>query len=246
MLEDGDLQRPNWRAATLADLCRDRARPGRLRAARAPTRSESARGRAAARGSPSASPSCASAPAIFRDGRDLMSASALAGLEEGSFNHACALEIARRDRAAGKETDGEASGPLRGRARERSRSSATAVASRTASTGSRASRSTAGDLERAGRLHGAAERIRKERGRRPTRPTVPSPTFRLRRSRKARALTFDEAVADGACLHRLTSPCRRPGISATGSRSSSARASFSASRPRSTPTSRSRRSRTAS
>ena len=55
----------------------------------------------------------------------------------------------------------------------------------------------AGDLERAGRLHGAADHIRKERGRRPTRADLAFPDLPATALEEDRALTFDDAVAYG-------------------------------------------------
>ncbi len=91
----------------------------------------------------------------------------LAALEEGSFNHACALEIlgeiARRE---GNEDEAAASfaAGLRAFAELQDGGGVPDCLDGLARVAL-----DAGDVERAGRLHGAAERIRRERGRRPTR-----------------------------------------------------------------------------
>ena len=186
---EGELQRPNWRAATLADLAEIALDRDDFAAAR-----RYAEEAAAAGAEPRAA--LCFAEVALREG-DLAQAAAhartaLAGFDEGSFNHACGLEILGEiARRAGD--DGEA----RARFEEALRWFAAlgdggGVAD---SLDGLARLSATGDPERAGRLLGAAERLRESRGRRPARADVPPPDVPADAREEGRALDFDEAVA---------------------------------------------------
>ena len=189
---EGDLQRPNWRAATLADLCEIALDQGDL---------ERARGYAeqsAAAGGGARSELCFGELAL-RAG-DLAAAeshgqAALAGLEAGAFNHACALELAGEiARRAGDAP----------RARERFHAALRSFAELGDGGGIADSldglsrlAAAAGDRERAGRLHGAAERLREVRGRRPIRADLAFEELPADAREAGRALAVEEAVAYG-------------------------------------------------
>jgi predicted ATPase len=189
-LAEGELQRPNWKAATLADLCEIALDQGDLTGAR-----QYAEQSAAAGGGPRAS--LCFAELALREG-NLRSAesnglAALAELEEGAFNHACCLEIlAETARRAGNEAH----------ARERFSESLRSFADLGDAGGvadcldglSRLA-AAAGDDQRAGRLGGAAQRLRETRGRRPARADVPLPAVPESEREEGRAMTFEEAVA---------------------------------------------------
>jgi predicted ATPase/class 3 adenylate cyclase len=192
VLLDGDTQRPNWRAATLADLAEIALeRDDHETARRYAEQSIEAGGGARV--------SLTFAELALRAGNHPAARSHIAGglegFDEGSFNHACALEIAgeiaRREGcqeeaaghfAAGLRTfaeigdGGGVSDCLDGLAR-------LAVA--------------AGDPERAGRLRGAAVHIREESGRRPARADLAFPDLPAAALAEGRALTFAEAVELG-------------------------------------------------
>jgi predicted ATPase len=162
-----ELKRPNWRAATLADLCEIALDRGDFAAARGyAERSAEAGGGARAE--------LCFAELALRNG-DLAAAeahgrAALAGLEQGAFNHATTLELlgetARRA--------GDAS-----LARERlsaALESFTALGDpggiADAFDGLAQLAARAGEADRAGRLLGAAEQLRESSGRRPIRAGV--------------------------------------------------------------------------
>jgi predicted ATPase/class 3 adenylate cyclase len=186
----GELQRPNWKAATLADLCEIALDQGDL------SRARSYADRAAAAGA-GARVELDFAELALREG-DLRAAeshglAALSGLEEGAFNHATGLEIlgetARRSGDLARARD-LFSGALRsfvalgdggGMADCLDGLARVAVSS--------------GDQERAGRLLGAAERMRETRGRRPIRADVPLPNVPEAARDEGRAVPPDEAVA---------------------------------------------------
>jgi predicted ATPase/class 3 adenylate cyclase len=185
----GELQRPNWRAATLSDLCEIALDQGDFTGAR-----RYAEQSAAAGGGPRSA--LCFAELALRTG-DLGSAEAqgvkaLAGLEPGSFNHACALEIlgeiSRRAGSAGLARDrfraglrefvtvGDGGGMadcLEGLAR---------IAA------------AAGDGEHAGLLLGAAQTLRETRGRRPIRADEAPPQVPEAAVEKGRGLGLEEAV----------------------------------------------------
>jgi predicted ATPase/class 3 adenylate cyclase len=185
----GDLQRPNWKAAMLADLCeialdqRDFAR-ARGYAERSATAGGGARA------------ALCFAELALRIG-DLRSAeshglAALEGLEEGAFNHATVLEllgeVARR---SGDQA----------RARDRFEDSLRSFAKLGDGGGvadcldglSRLA-AAAGEEERAGRLRGAAQGLRETRGRRPIRADLTFPEVPDSAREEGRAMTIDEAV----------------------------------------------------
>ena len=119
---------------------------------------------------------------------------ALAGLEPGSFNHACGLEIlaeiARREGGEAEATALFADG-LRSFAAFRDGGGTSDCLDGLARVAL-----TAGDVDRAGRLHGAAEHIREDRGRRPIRTDLSFPELPADAVDEGRRLSFDEAVAD--------------------------------------------------
>lgn len=185
----GDLQRPNWKAGTLADLCEIALDQGDFARARRYAEQSAAAG-AGARAN------LCFAELAVREG-DLASAesnglAALADLDEGAFNHACGLEIlgetARRSgdaaRARDRFTDGLRSfaelGDGGGIADCLDGLSRLAAA--------------AGDSDRAGCLRGAADRLRENRGRRPIRTDAPLPDVPDAAREEGRAMTLDEAV----------------------------------------------------
>ncbi|HET9674881.1 MAG TPA: tetratricopeptide repeat protein [Gaiellaceae bacterium] len=187
---DQDLQRPNWKAATLADLAEIALDQGDYDAARRYAE------QSAAAGAPARADLCFAELAL-RVG-DLPAAessgvAALAGLDEGSFNHACALELlgetARRagdaalahDRFSDALRSFVALGDGGGIA-----DCFDGLAHLAASDG---------DGEREGRLSGAARRLRETRGRRPIRADVPPPEGSDVVDEERCALTLDEAVA---------------------------------------------------
>jgi predicted ATPase/class 3 adenylate cyclase len=186
---EDDLQRPNWRAATLADLCEIALDQGDLPRARSYAEQSAAAGIGARA-------NLCFAELALRLG-DLRSAesnglAALGGLEEGAFNHACALEVlgetARRsgDEALARSRFTDA---LRSFARLRDGGGVADCLD-----GLSRLAGAAGDHERAGRLQGAAEGLREARGRRPIRADVPLPDVPDSARDQGRAVAFDEAV----------------------------------------------------
>ena len=187
---DGDLQRPNWRVATLADLSEvalDQCDFDRARAY--------AEESAAAGGGPRAS-LCLAELALRSadpDAAELHARVALAGFQQGAFNYACALEIFAE--AARRRGDGAA-------ARERFCDALSAFVGLGDSGGiadcldglARLA-ADAGDAERGGRLEGAAAQLRESRGRRPIRPADAARELPPTARAAGRAMTVDEAVA---------------------------------------------------
>jgi predicted ATPase/class 3 adenylate cyclase len=186
----GELQRPNWRAATLADLCEIALDQGDL------SRARRYADQAAAAGA-GARVDLGFAELALREG-DLRAAeshavAALEGLEVGSFNHACGLEIlgetVRRSGEPARARDVFSAG-LRSFARLRDGGGIADCLDGLArvAVGS-------GDLERAGKLLGAAEALRERRGRRPVRADVQLPDAPDSARDEGRAMALDEAVA---------------------------------------------------
>jgi tetratricopeptide (TPR) repeat protein len=187
-----DPKRPNWKAATLADLCEIALERRDYASARG-----YAEGSAAAGGGARAE--LCFAELALRIG-DLHSAeahgfAALADLEEGAFNHATALELlaesARRsgDRRRAREQFQEA---LRSFAALKDAGGAADCLDglgRLAAEG--------GHLERAGRLFGAAQHMRDVRGRIPIRSDLPLPDVPEGAHARGGAMTFAEAVEYG-------------------------------------------------
>jgi predicted ATPase len=184
-----DVLRPNWRAATLADLSEIALAQDDLTDARRYAEQSAAAGGGAR-------VHLCLAELELRVG-DLRVAeenglAALAGLEEGAFNHACGLEIlgetARRsgDAASAREYFARA---LRSFADLRDGGGVAdcleGLSRMTAATD---------DVERAGRLLGAAQGLRETRGRRPARMDVPLPDVPEGAMEEGRDLAFDEAV----------------------------------------------------
>ena len=184
-----DLKRPNWRAANLADLCEIALDQNDF--ARARMYAEQS---AAAGGGPRVA--LCLAELALRTG-DLRSAEsqgvdALAGFEEGAFNHACGLEIlGETARRAGDEAEA------------RSRFSAALRSFAELGDGGGIAdcldglarlAAAAGDGARAGRLLGAAERLRETRGRRPIRVDVPLPDFPDVARDEGRSMSLEDAV----------------------------------------------------
>jgi predicted ATPase/class 3 adenylate cyclase len=186
---EGDLQRPNWRAATLADLCEIALDQGDLPRARSYAEQSAAAGIGARA-------NLCFAELALRLG-DLRSAesnglAALEGLEEGAFNHACVLEIlGETARRSGDEAlaCSRFTYALRSFAHLRDGGGVADCLD-----GLSRLAGAAGDHERAGRLQGAAAGLREARGRRPIRADVPLPDVPDSARDKGRAVAFDEAV----------------------------------------------------
>ena len=188
---DADLQRPNWRAATLADLAEIELDRGDLAAARRFAE------RSAAAGAGGRAALCFAELALRAGDLDLAEqhgTEALSHFDEGAFNHACALELlGETARRAGDE----------GRALARF-----AAALRSFSTigdgggmadcldGFARLAAATVDERRAGRLRGAADRLRETRGRRPIRTDVLPPVVPDAALAEGRELTAEEAVDD--------------------------------------------------
>ncbi len=187
---EGELQRPNWRAATLADLCEIALEQNELPAARRYAE------QSAAAGGGARSKLCFAELAL-REG-DLAAAEsnglvALSGFEEGAFNHACCLEllgeIARRggDPARAADCFLESLRSYVGLGDGGGIADCFEGLSRLAAA--------AADGERAGRLAGAAEGLRVARGRRPIRADLPPPEVAAGAREDGRALSLDDALA---------------------------------------------------
>jgi predicted ATPase/class 3 adenylate cyclase len=184
----GDLQRPNWRAATLADLCEIALDQGDFAGARSYAEQSAAAGGGAR-------VALCFAELGLRVG-DLPTAqadalAALADLEEGAFNHACGLEIlGETARRSGDEA----------RACECFRDALRSFAALGDGGGvadcldGLARLTAAGDPGRAGQLRGAAQQLRETRGRRPIRTDVPLPDVPDSALAEGRAMTLEEAV----------------------------------------------------
>jgi predicted ATPase/class 3 adenylate cyclase len=184
----GELQRPNWRAAILADLCEIALDRGDLAAARSYAEQSAAAGGGAR-------VALCFAELALRLG-DLSSAeanglAALAGLEEGAFNHACAVELlGETARRSGEDA----------RARDRFREALRSFSELADGGGiadcldGLARLAASHDLAYAGRLRGAAERLRETRGRRPIRADEPFPVVPDSAREEGRALTLEQAV----------------------------------------------------
>jgi hypothetical protein len=185
----GELQRPNWRAATLADLCEIALDQGDFEAARRYAEQSAAAG-AGARAD------LCFAELALREG-DLGTAESkgvavLAELGEGSFNYATALEL------VGETARRSGDAAL---ARDRFRQALRAFVDLSDGGGiadclDGLSRLAAadGDGERAGRLRGAAERLRETSGRRPIRSDIALPDVPEPAQEEGRALPVEKAV----------------------------------------------------
>ena len=184
-----ELQRPNWKAATLADLCEIALDQGDFAGARSYAEQSAAAGGGAR-------VALCFAELALREG-DLRSAetnglAALAGLEEGAFNHATCLELlGETARRSGNDALAD----------DRFRDALQSFAELSDGGGvadcldglSRLALA-AGESERAGRLRGAAERLRETRGRREIRADLPFPDVPDSARDEGRALTFEQAV----------------------------------------------------
>jgi predicted ATPase/class 3 adenylate cyclase len=184
-----ELQRPNWRAGTLADLAEIALDRGDFEAARSYAEQSASAG-------VGARAFLCFAELALREG-DLRAAesnglAALAGLDEGAFNHACGLEIlgetARRsgDSAGARVHFSEG---LRSFAALRDGGGVADCLDGLARLAA-----AEGDRGRAGRLCGAAQRLREDRGRRPIRTDAPLPHVPGSAWEAGHVLTFDEAV----------------------------------------------------
>jgi predicted ATPase len=182
----GELLRPNWRAAILADLSEIALDQGDFARARDYAEQSGAAGSGARAELCLAELSLRTAELDAAESHGL---AALEGLDEGSFNHACVLELlGETARRAGDEH-------LAARRFEESLRSFAALGDGggVADCLDGLARLT-GDEERAGRLVGAAEALRERRGRRPIRSDVPRPEAPQQAWEEGRALAFDEAV----------------------------------------------------
>ena len=176
-----DLSRPNWKAATLADLSEIALDQGDFAAARSYAEQSAEAGMGAR------ADLCYAELALRKSDLDAAESRgrvALAGFDEGAFNHACGLELlgetARRSGDAALADD---------RFRAGLRSFAAL-----GDGGGIADCLDAGDGERASRLLGAAERLRETRGRRPIRDDVPLHEVSDSARDEGRALSLDEAL----------------------------------------------------
>jgi hypothetical protein len=185
----GDLLRPNWKTATLADLCEIALDQGDLDQAR--TYAERC---AAAGGGPRAD-LCFAELALRTgelDSAESRGRAALAGFEPGAFNHACCLELlgeaARRsgDDLLARDRFRDALGSF-GRLGD-------GGGSADALDGLARLAAAADDDVRAGRLHGAAQGLRRARGRRPIRADLAFPELPDAAREEGAAMTLDEAV----------------------------------------------------
>jgi non-specific serine/threonine protein kinase len=186
----GELQRPNWAAATLADLCEIALDQGDLAQARGYA------DQAAAAGAGARVELCFAELAL-REG-DLRSAeshclAALDGLQEGAFNHACGLEILGETlRRSGDvvQAGRRFSAALRSFAELRDGGGIADCFEGLARLAASSS-----EVDRAGRLLGAAEALREQRGRRAVRSDVPTPEAPDAAREEGRAMDTDDAVA---------------------------------------------------
>jgi non-specific serine/threonine protein kinase len=186
---EDELQRPNWKAATLADLCEIALDQNDL--ARARRYAEES----AAAGGGARVDLCLAELALRAGDLGAAEASgrtALASFEEGAFNHACVLELlgetARRSGDLALAGDRFRAG-LRSFVRL---GDGGGVADCLDGLSRLAAAS--GDAGSAGRLQGAAERLREERGRRPIRADVPPPAVPGPARDEGRAMTLETAV----------------------------------------------------
>jgi len=184
-----ELQRPNWKAATLADLCEIALDQGDFARARSYAEQSAAAGGGAR-------VDLCFAELALREG-DLRSAetngvAALAGLEEGAFNHATCLELLGE---TARRSGNDALADVRFRDAIQSfaeLSDGGGVAD--CLDGLSRLALAAGESERAGRLRGAAERLRETRGRKEIRADLPFPDVPDSARNEGRALTFEQAV----------------------------------------------------
>ncbi len=188
---DAELQRPNWRAATLADLAEIELDRGDLAAARRFAE------RSAAAGAGGRAALCFAELALRAgdlDSAEQHGTEALSHFDEGAFNHACALELlGETARRAGDE----------GRALARFAAALRSFSAIGDGGGmadcldgfARLAAATV-DERRAGRLRGAADRLRETRGRRPIRTDVLPPVVPDAALAEGRELTAEEAVDD--------------------------------------------------
>ena len=197
---DVELQRPNWRAATLADLAEIELDRGDLVAVRRYAE------QAADAGAVGRAELCF-AELTLRTG-DLDAAEkhgsrALSHFDEGAFNHACAMEIVGEiARRAGDD------GLAQARFADGLRTFAAigdGGGMADCLDGIARIAADAGDPERAGRLLGAAERLRETRERRPARDDLPPPDVPGAALEEGRGMALDDAV-DEALAPTATDP----------------------------------------
>jgi hypothetical protein len=187
---EGDLHRPNWRAATFADLSEIALDRGEL--ARARSYAE----QAAAAGAGARADLCLAELALRA--HDLTAAeshahAALGSLEKGSFNHACGLEILGE--VARRAGDGVRAGELFSDGLRSFAGLADGGGMADCLDGLARVAFDAGDDERGARLLGAAERLREERGRRAARADLPAPSAPPGPRAEGRGMDLDEALA---------------------------------------------------
>jgi predicted ATPase/class 3 adenylate cyclase len=183
----GDPQRPNWRAATLADLAEIALAQGDLESARRYAEESDAAG-GGARVELDLGEIELRAGKL--DAARTHAEEALAGFEEGGFNYACALELLgeilrRSDEAVlGREWFSRGLRAFAGL------SDAGGVADCLEGLGRLAT-----DPERAGRLVGAAEELRRTSVRLPARADVPLPDVPAAARSVGATMSLDDAVA---------------------------------------------------
>ena len=185
----GEPRRPRWRAATYCDLSEIALDLGDFASARAYAE------QGVAAGAGTRADLCFAELGLREgdlDAAESYAAAAIAGLEPGSYNHACGLEL----RAETARRVGEAA-----RAGELFRASLRAFAAledgggiADCLDGLARLAVDAGEAQRAGRLLGAASRLRDVRGRRPTRSDAPLPDVPRENLDAGRALALDDAL----------------------------------------------------
>ncbi|HET7367624.1 MAG TPA: adenylate/guanylate cyclase domain-containing protein [Gaiella sp.] len=190
----GEPRRPRWRAATYCDLSEIALDLGDSAAARGYAE------QGVAAGAGARAELCFAELALRAQDLDAAAShsdAALAGLEPGAFNHACGLEI--RAETARRAGDGALADEL-------FRASLHAFAAledgggiADCLDGLARLAADAGERVRAGRLLGAAGRLRETRGRTPTRTDAPLPHVSPGSAEEGRALTLEDAL-DAALL----------------------------------------------
>lgn len=183
-----DPKRPNWRAATLADLCEIALEQGDFARARAYAEQSAAAG-AGVRAE------LCFAELALRLG-DLGAAeshglTALAGLGRGAFNYATCLELLGE---AARRSGDEASARQRFEDALRSFAELRDAAAADCLDGLARLSAQSDELEHAGRLVGAAQQMRTTWGRIPIRSDVPLPDVPEAARAQGAAMSFDEAV----------------------------------------------------
>ncbi len=186
---DVDLQRPNWKAATLADLSEIALDQGDFASARSYAEQSAAAGGGARA-------TLCFAELALRHG-DLHRAesdglAALADLEPGAYNHACTLEMLGE--TARRTGDSEHAADRFGEALRFFVKLDDGGGIADCLEGFSRLAAESGDSGRAGLLYGAAQRLRETRGRRPIRADLPPPDVSDSVRDEGQAMTLEDAV----------------------------------------------------